>query len=79
MPRKKSDQVITHRIELGGWERENIGKPVAETAQAASLATSTGVVLLGGGALLAAYCLYVAWDVISDTAERFAEGAKKIF
>ena len=77
MPRKKSDQVITHRIELGAWERENIGKPVAETAQAASAATSLGVVALGGGALLAAYCLYVAWDVIGDTAERVGDVATR--
>ena len=66
MPRKASDQVITHRIEMGAWEREHIGKPIAETAQAASLVASGGILLLGGGAALAAYCLYWFWNTVDD-------------
>ena len=33
MPKAKPTQVITHRIELGQWERDNLAKPVGEIVQ----------------------------------------------
>ena len=63
MPKAKPTQVITHRIELGAWERENLGKPVAETAQAASMLSSVGVAGVGVAAIGATYAVWKLWDV----------------
>lgn len=67
MPKSKPTQVITHRIEMGEWERQNIGKPVATTVSNAALVTSGGVLLLGGAGVAVAYALWKFWDVF-DTA-----------
>jgi len=68
MPKSKPTQVITHRIEMGEWERRNIGKPVATATSNASLLTSAGVVLVGGAGVATAYALWKLWDVF-DTAK----------
>jgi hypothetical protein len=76
MPRRKPEQVITHRIELGTWERTNIGKPISDTAQTASVLSSVGIGLLGAGAAAAAYALWEFWkvfDTIKDEAVDLAE------
>ena len=65
MPKAKPTQVITHRIELGEWERKHIGKPVADSAQAASVITSVGVAGVGAAAIFATYALWKLWDVFS--------------
>jgi len=73
MPKAKPTQVITHRIELGAWERENLGKPVSETAQAASMLSSLGVAAIGAGAVAASYALWKFWGVF-DYAKEKVEG-----
>ena len=65
MPKAKPTQVITHRIELGEWERQNIGKPVSDTAQAASVVTSLGIAGVGVAAIGATYAIWELWDVFS--------------
>lgn len=58
MPKAKPTQVITHRIEMGQWERDNIGKPVAETAQNAKMISSIGIAGIGVGVIAGAYAAY---------------------
>ena len=70
MPKAKPTQVITHRIELGEWERQNIGKPVAETAQAASMISSIGIAGFGAAAIGATYAVWKLWDVFSFAKEK---------
>ena len=62
MPKRKPDQVITHRIELGTWERDNIATPVASSKQVSNLANSVSGILVAGGLGLAAYGLYWFFD-----------------
>ena len=54
---------------MGAWEREHIGKPVAETAAAAKLITSGALVIGAGGIALAAYGLYYFFDKVYDAFE----------
>ena len=72
MPKRSPDQVITHRIELGEWERQNIGKPVSETAQAASMLSSLGVAGFGVAAIGATYAIWKLWGVFEYAAEKVA-------
>ena len=62
MPKRKPDQVITHRIELGSWEREHIATPVATSKQVSNLANSVSGIVIAGGLGLAAYGLYWFFD-----------------
>ena len=60
MPKRKPDQVITHRVELGTWERDNIIKPIVGAKVVDSTVTSVakaGAVALGAGVL------YIGWFV----------------
>ena len=57
MPRSKPDSVVTHRIELGGWERERY-KNAEMVAAATVLLPAAGIAVAGLGAGLAAYTLY---------------------
>jgi len=66
MPKRKPDQVITHRIELGTWERDNIAAPVAATKQVSNLAGSVSGIAVGGALALAAYGLYWFFDSAFD-------------
>lgn len=58
MPKAKPTQIITHRIELGEWERQNIAKPVSETAQLENLMKAGGMLLTGLGITAGAYTAY---------------------
>ena len=62
MPKAKPDQVITHRIELGTWERNNLqGQLEAKTInEAAGAVQKIGLTVVAGGAL------YVAWFVLDE-------------
>ena len=77
MPRKASDQVITHRIEMGAWEREHIGKPVATAASNASLITSGAMVVGAGGVVLGAWALYWFFDAVYGIGEVAKEFVKR--
>lgn len=70
MPKAKPTQVITHRIEMGAWERENIGKPISETAQSASMISSIGVAAFGVASVGAAYALWKFWGVFEYAKEK---------
>ena len=62
MPKRKPDQVITHRIELGTWEREHIATPVTTSKTVSNLANSVSGVVAAGAIGLAAYGLYWFFD-----------------
>ena len=70
MPKAKPTQVITHRIELGEWERQNIGRPLADTAQVASVGVSIGTAAFGVAAVGATYAIWKLWDVFSYAKEK---------
>jgi len=74
MPKAKPTQVITHRIEMGAWERENIGKPISETAQSASILSSVGVAAFGTASVFAAYALWKFWGVFEFASEKIRSG-----
>ena len=57
MPRSKPDSVVTHRIELGGWERERY-KNAEMVAAGAILLPAAGIAAVGIGGAMAAYALY---------------------
>ena len=57
MPRSKPDQVVTHRIEMGGWERERI-KEAELVAAATLLLPAIGIAAAGLASAGAAYALY---------------------
>ena len=67
MPRKKSDQVITHRVEMGAWERDHIGKPLGQVAETTAKfdetmrVVKTGAMAAVGVASLGA--IYVAYKI----------------
>ena len=70
MPRKASDQVITHRIEMGAWEREHIGEPIASAASKASLIASGAMVVGAAGLGLGAWGLYWFFDAVYGIGEK---------
>ena len=57
MPRAKPDQVITHRVEMGGWERERF-KEIELVAAAGILLPAAGIAAIGLASVGAAYALY---------------------
>jgi hypothetical protein len=61
MPRKSSNQYITHRIELGVWERKQLEKQ-AIPMQIESVARASGYVGVAAAMGLAAYGLYWFFD-----------------
>ena len=74
MPKAKPTQVITHRIEMGEWERQNIGKPVATASSNAALITSGGVVVAAGALAAGAYAVWKFWEVFDDFKDRVSSG-----
>ena len=69
MPKRKPDQVITHRIELGGWERERIGEPISKSLETASYTVGLGATLLGVGAAGVAFAVWKLWGVFDYVKE----------
>ena len=69
MPRKPSDQVITHRLEFGLKEREHLETVVAPL-QVVSLAKAAGMVVGAGALGVAAYGLYWWFDSREKIAQR---------
>jgi len=64
MPRRKSDQVVTVRIEAGRWEREKLLKPIADIAGTANMIRSVGLAVGGVALVGGAYVAYLAVDSI---------------
>jgi hypothetical protein len=79
MPKRKPDQVITHRIEMGAWEREHIGKPVSTTLGIARIVSSGALVVGAGGIALAAYGLYYFFDKVYGAFENLGKLNEEIF
>ena len=71
MPRRPSDSVVTHRIELGVKEREHLESVVAPF-QFVRVAQGVGFVVGAGALALTAYGLW--W--FFDSREKIAERAK---
>ena len=59
MPRRASDSVVTHRIEAGVWEREQV-KPIITAATVASYGIAASAVAAAGGIALAGVGVYYA-------------------
>jgi len=74
MPKSKPTQVITHRIEMGEWERKNIGKPVATATNNAALITSGGVAVAATALAAGAYAVWKFWEVFDDFSDRVTSG-----
>ena len=58
MPKAKPTQVITHRIEAGQWERDNILRPVATVARNAKYVSTAAVTVVCVGVGMAGYSAY---------------------
>ena len=65
--RQRADHIQVHRIELGKWERDNFGKPVAavleEAMEVASAVRVVRTVAVVGAAGAAVGATYVAWRI----------------
>lgn len=76
MPRKGSDQYVTHRIELGVWERKQLEKQ-AIPLQIESTAKAAGYVVAAGALGLAAYGLYwffdAGWGITKNITEALGD------
>ena len=66
MPKRSPDQVITHRIELGEYERKQIVAPLNDAMQAKAILSSAGILLLGGGVAFGAYTVWWLWDTLHN-------------
>ena len=69
MPKRSPDQVITHRIELGEYERKRIIAPMNDALQAKAILSSAGILLIGGGVAFGAYTLWWFWDTLHNIGE----------
>ena len=69
MPRARSDKIITHRIEMGKWERDQIGPIVQMTGLATSVSLVGAAAALGVGV----YALYWAYDSLYGIAGKISE------
>ena len=72
MPRRASDQVITHRIELGVAERKHLDSVVAPFEMLA-IGKTVGFVVGAGALGLAAYGLYWFFDSKEKIVQRINE------
>ena len=61
MPRARSDSVVTHRLELGVWERKQFEQQ-AIPRQVEAGAKAAGYLMLAGAAGIAAWGLYWFFD-----------------
>ena len=73
MPKAKPTQVITHRIEAGEWERQNILRPVADVAKAAAIVSTASLAVVCAGVGLAGYSAYWFLKVTSKWANAFTD------
>ena len=58
---------------MGAWEREHIGKPVAEASSNAALITSGAMGVGAAGIAGAAYALYWFFDTVYEIGEKAAK------
>jgi hypothetical protein len=63
MPKSKPTQVITHRVELGEWERQNILKPITEVRVVKDAATGTAYLVAAGAFGVA---VFILWQVMEE-------------
>lgn len=77
MPRRRPDVVTTHRIELGDWEREQIGDAVKYAALASGagiLAAGAGVAVAGVGTWYTLRKMYGWKDEVADAMDKATGG-----
>ena len=77
MPRRKPTEVIVQRIELGDWERDQIGTAVQMSTLAAGagvLAAGAGVAVAGVGAWFTMRKMYGWKDEVADAFDKVTGG-----
>jgi len=77
MPRRKPTEVIVQRIELGDWERDQLGDAVKYAALAAgagTLAAGAGVAVAGVGTWFTLRKLYGWKDDVADAFDKVTNG-----
>jgi hypothetical protein len=77
MPRRKPTEVIVQRIELGDWERDQIGTAVQMSALAAgagALAAGAGVALAGVGTWFTLRKMYGWKDDVAEAFDKVTNG-----
>ena len=82
MPRKASDNVVTHRIELGVFERKFIEEKILPTYQAKEVGETAASVLqavgsLSAGSIAAYVSLWTAWKTFPTLKEEMKEQVKE--
>ena len=63
MPKAKPTQVITHRVELGEWERQNVVRPITDVKIVKDAATGVSYLVFAGAFGVAAFIL---WQVMEE-------------
>jgi len=77
MPRRKPTEVIVQRIELGDWERDQLGDAVKYAALASGagiLAAGAGVAVAGVGTWFTLRKLYGWKDDVADALDKVTNG-----
>ena len=77
MPRRKPTEVIVQRIELGDWERDQIGTAVQMSALATGagvLAAGAGVAAAGVGTWFTLRKMYGWKDEVADAFDKVTNG-----
>ena len=83
MPRKASDNVVTHRIELGVFERKLIEEKILPTYQAKEIGETTASVLqaigsASAGTIAAYISLWTAWKTFPTLKDEMKEQVSKV-
>lgn len=76
MPRAPSNQYVTHRIELGVWERKELEKQLVPK-QIEAVARASGYVMAGAALGVAAYGLFWYFDSAYDIKDRISTWSAK--
>jgi hypothetical protein len=71
MPRAPSNQYVTHRVELGVWERKQVEKQLAPM-QLKAAAEASAYVVAAGALGVAAYGLFWWFDAVGGIKERIS-------
>ena len=73
MPKRPPDQVITHRIELGEYERQNGLKPYEDMLQVKTVLNGLGAVGVGFGIAVAGYSVYWLWQTLYGIGDKIED------
>ena len=76
MPKAKPTQIITHRIELGQYERDRLG-PFIESKAVANNLQSAGIAIAGLGVVAGAYAAYKIGHSLYGWADDIYDGIRE--